>query len=169
MLYTTLYIGWSSLRMEKEMAIHSSVLAWRIPGTGEPDGLPSMGSHRVRHDWSDLAAAAAAAALENASRLAATKYVSMIQISQCHCGRLQSTHYFLSHSIGPVPVGCVYSTALLSSGVVMWLAMANERWAEAMCVCYLTDLKGSLWPGIFSLSLFITQTCPKWGPFLTIP
>ena len=40
------------------MATHSSVLAWRIPGTGEPGGLPSMGSHRVRHSWSDLAAAA---------------------------------------------------------------------------------------------------------------
>ena len=38
---------------EKEMATHSSVLAWRIPGTGEPGGLPSMGSHRVKHDWSD--------------------------------------------------------------------------------------------------------------------
>ena len=36
--------------LEKEMATHSSVLAWRIPGTVEPDGLPSMGSHRVRHD-----------------------------------------------------------------------------------------------------------------------
>ena len=35
---------------EKEMATHSSVLAWRIPGTGEPGGLPSMGSHRVGHD-----------------------------------------------------------------------------------------------------------------------
>ena len=45
--------------LEKEMATHSSVLAWRIPGTGEPDGLPSMGSHRVRHDWCNLAAAAA--------------------------------------------------------------------------------------------------------------
>ena len=43
------------------MATHSSVLAWRIPGTGEPGGLPSMGSHRVWHDWSDAAAAAAAA------------------------------------------------------------------------------------------------------------
>ena len=41
--------------LEKEMATHSSVLAWRIPGTGEPGGLLSMGSHRVRHDWSDLA------------------------------------------------------------------------------------------------------------------
>ena len=39
---------------------HSSVLAWRIPGTGEPGGLPSVASHRVGHDWSDLAAAAAA-------------------------------------------------------------------------------------------------------------
>ena len=46
--------------LEKESATHSSVLAWRIPGTGEPGGLPSMGSHRVGHDWSDLAAAAAA-------------------------------------------------------------------------------------------------------------
>ena len=45
--------------LEKEMATHSSVLAWRIPGMGEPGGLPSMGSHRVGHDWSDLAAAAA--------------------------------------------------------------------------------------------------------------
>ena len=44
--------------LEKEMTTHSSILAWRIPGTGDPDGLPSMGSHRVGHDWSDLAAAA---------------------------------------------------------------------------------------------------------------
>ena len=46
--------------LEKEMVTHSSVLSWRIPGTGEPGGLPSMGSHRVGHDRSDLAAAAAA-------------------------------------------------------------------------------------------------------------
>ena len=44
--------------LEKEMTTHSSVLAWRIPGTGEPGGLPSMGSHRVGHDRSDLVAAA---------------------------------------------------------------------------------------------------------------
>ena len=43
--------------LENEMASHSSVLAWRIPGTGEPGGLPSVGSHRIGHDWSDLAAA----------------------------------------------------------------------------------------------------------------
>ena len=46
--------------LEKEMATHSSVLAWRIPGMGEPGGLPSMGLHRVRHNWIDLAVAEAA-------------------------------------------------------------------------------------------------------------
>ena len=50
----TLYI----YALEKEVATHSSVLAWRIPETGEPGGLTSMGSHRVRHDWSNLAVAA---------------------------------------------------------------------------------------------------------------
>ena len=42
-------LGWED-SLEKEMATHSSVLAWRIPGTAEPGGLPSMGSHRVGHD-----------------------------------------------------------------------------------------------------------------------
>ena len=46
--------------LEKEMATHSNILAWRIPGTEEPGGLPSIGSHRVGHDWSDLAVAAVA-------------------------------------------------------------------------------------------------------------
>ena len=48
--------------MEKELATHSSTLAWRIPGMEEPGRLLSMGSHRVGHDWSNLAAAAAVAA-----------------------------------------------------------------------------------------------------------
>ena len=51
----------SSSSSEKAIAAHSSVLAWRIPGMAEPGGLSSMGSHRVGHDWSDLAATAAAA------------------------------------------------------------------------------------------------------------
>ena len=49
--------------LEKEMATHSSILAWRIPGMVEPGGLPSMGSHRVGHYWSDSAAAAAATSI----------------------------------------------------------------------------------------------------------
>ena len=43
--------------LEKEMATHSSILAWRIPGIEEPGGMPSMGSHRIGHDLSDLASA----------------------------------------------------------------------------------------------------------------
>ena len=54
--------------LEQEMATHSCVLAWRTPGTGEPGGLPSMGSRRVGHNLSDLAAAAAAAAYSSSSR-----------------------------------------------------------------------------------------------------
>ena len=50
--------GSSRASLEKEITTHSSILAWRIPWTGKPGGLPSMGSHRARHDWSDLAAAA---------------------------------------------------------------------------------------------------------------
>ena len=56
--------------LEKEMATHSSVLAWRIPGMEEPGGLPSVGSHRVGRDWSDLAAAAAAELAELETRAA---------------------------------------------------------------------------------------------------
>ena len=61
--------------LEKEMATHSSVLAWRIPGTGEPGGLPSMGSHRVGHDWSGLAAAAATGLC----------WLSILNIAVCTC------------------------------------------------------------------------------------
>ena len=51
--------GWSAVFPDLSLIFSfCSVLAWRIPGAGEPGGLPSMGSHRVRHDWSDLAAAA---------------------------------------------------------------------------------------------------------------
>ena len=55
------------------MATHSSVLAWRIPGMGEPGGLPSMGSHRVRHDWSDLAVAVADSILKSRDLTSSTK------------------------------------------------------------------------------------------------
>ena len=63
LIYTDLQTGLSDFTfhfhaLEKEMATHSNVLAWRVPGMAEPRGLPSIGSHRVGHDWSDLAAAA---------------------------------------------------------------------------------------------------------------
>ena len=52
-------LGWDD-PLEERVATHSGILAWRIPGTGKPGGLLSMGSHRVGHNWSDSAAAAAA-------------------------------------------------------------------------------------------------------------
>ena len=55
-------------KREKAMAPHSSTLAWKIPWTEEPGGLPSMGSHWVGHDWSDLAAAAEEEELKNKQR-----------------------------------------------------------------------------------------------------
>ena len=55
-----LHFHFSLSSIGEEMAAHSSVLAWRIPGTEEPGGLPSMGSHRVGHNRIDLVAAAAA-------------------------------------------------------------------------------------------------------------
>ena len=61
------------------MATHSSILAWRIPGMGAPGGLPSLGSHRVGHDWSDLAAAAANSILF----FKAVSCISLFKISMC--------------------------------------------------------------------------------------
>ena len=60
---------------EKEMATHSSVLAWRIPGIGEPGGLSSMESHRVGHDWGDLAAAAAVCKKNQYIKIYALKFL----------------------------------------------------------------------------------------------
>ena len=67
--------------LEKEMAAHSSVLAWRIPETGEPGGLPSMGLHRVGHNWGNLAAARG---LQRASQ------VAQCEESACNAGDIGS-------------------------------------------------------------------------------
>ena len=77
--------------LEKEMATHSSVLAWRIPGTGEPGGLPFMGSHRVGHDWSDAAAAAAAASRKKNRQWCAKAYQNAPTISN----RLHEVNFLL--------------------------------------------------------------------------
>ena len=79
--------------LKKEMATLSSVLAWRIPGMGEPGGLPSMGSHRVRHDWSDLAAAAAAATFLRYSVV--TFWSSIWYMCLCQFQTLNFSHLFL--------------------------------------------------------------------------
>ena len=74
--------------LEKEMATHSSVLAWRVPGTGEFGGLPSMGSYRVGHDWSDLASAAAWC-ISVGSSLVKKKNVSYVNNGGGYAGKRQ--------------------------------------------------------------------------------
>ena len=76
--------------LEKEMATHSSVLAWRIPGMGEPGVLPSMGSHRVGHDWSNLAAAPA-------TSLGASP-IAQCRESACQCRRHRSHGWMASQT-----------------------------------------------------------------------
>ena len=67
--------------LEKEMATHSSVLAWRIPGMGELGGLSSLGSYRVGHNWSDLAAAAAVVLISSVQSLSTGRLCDPIDCS----------------------------------------------------------------------------------------
>ena len=68
------------------MATHSSVFAWGIPGMGEPGGLPSIGSHRVRHDWSDLAAAAACLVFFFNHKIPIHRHSSALTVERLFCG-----------------------------------------------------------------------------------
>ena len=79
--------------LEKEMATHSSVLAWRIPGTGEPGGLLSVGSCRVGHDWRDLAAAAAAAGTLGAASCASSQVTVLLFSTGTLYTNLYSNHF----------------------------------------------------------------------------
>ena len=78
------------------MATHSSILAWRIPGTAEPGGLPSMGSHRVGHDRSDLAAVAAESEI-NSGNYFSSNYNIKCTNKRKHCNdcRLQCEMYLV--------------------------------------------------------------------------
>ena len=82
--------------LEKEMATHSSILAWRIPGTGEPGGLPSMGSHRVGHDWSDLAAVAATVEMLKSHIWLAATILSSASLQYSLCLPLSSLAHALT-------------------------------------------------------------------------
>ena len=98
--------------LEKELATRSSVLAWRIPGTGEPDGLPSMGSHRVGHDWSDLAAAAAAWHFQ---KRRPGRVLWSYQIKSPPNPRISSTRFRIGH----LPV-LVWIFPIIGSHCLLW-------------------------------------------------
>ena len=96
--------------LKKEMATHSNVLAWRIPGMAEPGGLLSMGSHRVGHNWSDLAAAAAAWLIHNVLWQKPTKH--------CKAIILQLKIYFLKK---------VYFSVF--SPLLHWITLLKDLWS----------------------------------------
>ena len=98
------------------MATHSSVLAWRIPGIAEPDGLPSVRSHRVGHDWSDLAAAAAAA-------------VAQFEIRKCYASDFVSSQYCFGyfgwlwfHRDFRIAILFLWKTSL---ELILWMALSS--------------------------------------------
>ena len=113
--------------MEKEMATHSSILAWRIPGTEEPGGLPSMGSHRVEHDWSDLAAAAAAWQIYFTDFITLNFYLSkkrifkIFYIIKCNQSVLEEINPEYSFE------GLVLKLKLQYFGHLMWRADSLEK------------------------------------------
>ena len=113
--------------MEKEMATHSSVLAWRIPGTAEPGGLLSMGSHRAGHDWSDAAAAAAAAA--HASKL-------MLKILQA---RLQQ---YMNHEL-PDAQACFRKGRGTRDQIanICWIIKKAKEFQENIFFCFIDYAK----------------------------
>ena len=101
----------------KDMAIHSSVLAWRIPGTEEPGGLPSMGLHRVGHDWSDLAAVATRNVLgKTYKKRGSGRHIWLSQrLHHESKGRTLNTAPWSSHKTCPNPVTQIQRKKKLSS------------------------------------------------------
>ena len=128
--------------LEKEMATHSSVLAWRIPGTGKPGGLPSMGSHRVGHDWSDLAAAAAGQIIEQEFHLLSIKAYTFLDITQGHAHFLQS---YVSLLMDPELIIDYDSKASFSTVLLVW---------HGTCVSYSESSR------LESIYLLNIESCP---------
>ena len=94
--------------LEKEMATYSSVLAWRIPGLGEPGGLLSMGSHRLRHDWNDLAAVAPVSPKTGRTELSQTEFWLLIIVN------------IDSHCMARLPSGSIPSTSSSGNSFSEW-------------------------------------------------
>ena len=122
--------------LEKEMATHSSVLAWRIPGTEEPGELLSMGSHRVGHDWNDLAAAAAHSYLQFFTLAFLSAWNILLYLCGCFfplffsgwCWKVTFLRSFLQPAVkGVFP---------FSSHALPWcrVSLIPYHW-ELLCVC----------------------------------
>ena len=131
---------------EKAMAPHSSTLAWRIPETEEPGGLLSMGSHRVRHDWRDLAAAAAAARLLGGSDGKASAYnagnrfnpwvgkIPWRRIWQHTPGLLPGKYHGQRSLVGYSPWG--HKESDMTEDWTFFLSFADKSFCFVLFVCF---------------------------------
>ena len=121
--------------LEKEMATHSSVLAWRIPGTGETGGLLSMGSHRVGHDWSDLAAAAAA-------------YLLLVLVHTC------DYRHFSPDFVIYVQKTPRYNSANIQQPLpLLYILLSTRDWTKFLGIWYENPLKQQTWGSMVSIHL----------------
>ena len=115
--------------LEKEMATHSSVLAWRIPGMGEPGGLPSMGSHRVGCDWSDLAAAAAVAF--------SVKYLSMHVYLRLACDYIEIVHFGQEYHRSDIVCSLVHHIRVfMILNVLLTMVSVSITWLKCLLVFF---------------------------------
>ena len=116
------------------MATHSGVLAWRIPGMGEPGGLPSMGSSRVGHDWSDLAAAAGGIVVKNPpAKVGDTRNSSSIP----GLGRSPG-----GGNGNPLQYSCLENPMDRGAGYSHW---GRKEWDPTKCRHKRTTTKGNVW------------------------
>ena len=145
------------------MAAHSSDHAWRIPGTVEPGGLPSMGSHRVRHDWSDLAAAAAVSSLY-------THNTSPLIVWQATVWGKNYCLYSLPSHPWPLRslVNCHFQVCLILHLCRLrnhWMDLAFEVWGCGGNCCQVTGSGATLWAiALVLLFPFINSAFFSWWP-----
>ena len=138
--------------LEKEMAPHSSVFAWSILGTGKPGGLPSMGLHRVGHDWSDLTAAAAAISFPN------------------HCTNLYFDSIVLCfRCFATLPLGllCNFLMIIKVAYLFTFLLFSRLRYCSDLFPVFLLSCLSYYFVGFFFksfcwLCILTVSTSPQW-------
>ena len=137
------------------MATHSSILAWRIPGTGEPGGLPSVRSHRVGHDWSDLAAAAAAALItrfQEPGKASESSFYHRNQEREAHKETLEAAA-LLWYLTSPPASSCLHSDR-------------DRKFAQRCRQAFSRVILSPLLPGLpFTCGKYLAQCFARSKPF----
>ena len=142
------------------MATHSRVLAWRIPGTGEPGGLPSIGSHRLRHKWSCLVAAAAywagsrvSSQIETSTPITST-FIDCLDLFSNYLVHYSKSHpdLMINPNFNPSIISILYTISLFYFFVLFFDLLFILYWS-------IVDLQWS------ELSLIIKQKTMNWQSF----